>query len=381
MLSYTLFKIGPYDVCLWNLIIWSLIVIFSMALRRIITRTLKKTLQKSNIRIEGRKITWLKLVSQSIYVLAVYIAILSFRINNEEVTFEEFLNYNLIESKKFTLSFYHIMVLILIFFLARVALNIVNLYLSKKFRKSNEYNAGTEYVYQQIAKYVVYIFAIFSSLRALDIDITLLITSSVGIFVGLGLGLQDVFKDMFAGVVLLLEGNIKVGDVIEISNGGKSDAMVAKILKVNVRTTHIETREGNVLIIPNTKLTQEFVENWSHGSPLSRFKLPVTVAYGSNTELVSRLLKQAAMGHPKVKKNEPVDVRLKNFGDNGLEMELIFWADQSWDVQNYMSEIRFEIDRLFREYQISIPYPQRDLHIRQGYTGNIGEQSNPFKDQ
>jgi small-conductance mechanosensitive channel len=368
MLSYTLFKLGPYDVCLWNLITWFIIVIVSMALRRIITRGLKQTLQKSNIRVEGRKITWLKLISQSIYVLAVYIAILSFRINNESVTFGEFLNYNLIESKKLTISFYHIMMIIVIFFLTRVFLNIVNLYLSKKFRRSNDYNAGTEYIYQQVAKYIVYIFAIFSSLRVLDIDITLLVTSSVGIFVGIGLGLQDVFKDMFSGVVLLIEGNIRVGDVIEISNSGNSEVMVVKILKVNVRTTHIETREGNVLIIPNAKLTQEYVENWSHGSPLSRFKLPVTVAYGTNTELVSRLLKQAAMGHPKVRKNDPIDVRLRNFGDNGLEMELIFWADQSWDIQNYMSEIRFEIDRLFREYQITIPYPQRDVHLREKAT-------------
>jgi small-conductance mechanosensitive channel len=89
----------------------------------------------------------------------------------------------------------------------------------------------------------------------------------------------------------------------------------------------------------------------------------VTVAYGTNTELVTRILKQAALSHPKVKKTEPVIVRLAHFGDNGLEMELIFWADQSWDIQNYKSEIRFEVDRLFREYNITVPYPQRDMHI------------------
>jgi small-conductance mechanosensitive channel len=250
--------------------------------------------------------------------------------------------------------------------MARMALNLVKLYFARKFRDRPDFNAGTEFIYTQIAKYIIYVFAILASLKALEIDLTLVVTSSVGLFVGLGLGLQDVFKDMIAGIVLLVESNVRVGDVVEISSGGKTESIVAKILKINVRTTHIETRDGNVLIMPNTKLTQEFVENWSHGSPLSRFRIPVTVAYGTNTELATRLLKQAALSHPKVKKSEPVIIRLSDFNDNGLYMELIFWADQSWDIQNYKSEIRFEIDRLFREYKISIPYPQRDIHIKGG---------------
>lgn len=363
MLSYTLFHLGPYNVCLWNIIFLSIIFFSAMLLRRVIHRMLKRYLKSANIRVEGRRITWLKLLSQSVYIIAAYVAVLSFNINNEDVTFGDFLNFNLIESKKFTLSFYHILVIIAIFFGAKMLLNVVKLYFSKKFREKTEFNAGSEYVYTQIAKYVIYVFAIITSLKALDIDLTLFLTGSAALLVGIGLGLQDVFKDMFSGVVLLIEGNVRVGDIVEISNGGKSEAIVAKILKINVRTTQIETREANVLIIPNAKLTQEFVENWSHGSELSRFRINLTVDYGTDTELVTRLLKQAALGHPKVRKTHPVDVRLSNFGSNGLDMELIFWADQSWDINNYKSEIRFEIDRLFREYKISIPYSQTTVHL------------------
>jgi small-conductance mechanosensitive channel len=335
-----------------------------MILRRLIHRTLKRYLRSANIRVEGRRITWLKLLSQSIYLLAAYVFILTFNINNNDVTFDDFLNFNLIESKKFTLSFYHILVIIFIFFLARMALNLSKIYISRKFRDRPDFNAGSEFIYVQIAKYIIYVTAIITALKSLEIDLTLIITSSVGLFVGLGLGLQDVFKDMIAGIVLLLESNVRVSDVVEISSGGKTESIVAKILKINIRTTHIETRDGNVLIIPNTKLTQEFVENWSHGTSLSRFRIPVTVAYGTDTELASHLLKQAALSHPKVKKSESVEIRLSEFGENGLRMEMIFWADQSWDVQSYKSEIRFEIDRLFREYKITIPYPQREIHIK-----------------
>jgi small-conductance mechanosensitive channel len=168
------------------------------------------------------------------------------------------------------------------------------------------------------------------------------------------------------GVVLLVEGNLRVGDIVEIHGSSKSsqkssDAIVAKILKISVRTTQIQTREGNVLIIPNTRLTQEQIENWSHGSELTRFKINVTVDFGADTELIKRLLVQAAMAHPKVKKNHPVFVSLADFGENGLGLELIFWADHSWDIDIYKSEIRFEIDRLFREYKIAIPYPHRTI--------------------
>lgn len=119
-----------------------------------------------------------------------------------------------------------------------------------------------------------------------------------------------------------------MGDIVEITSGSKnstksSSGIVAKIVKINVRTSQIQTREGNVLIIPNTRLTQEQVENWSHGSELTRFIINLTVEYGANTELIKRLLKQAALAHPKVKKSHPILVRLSNFGDSGLELELV----------------------------------------------------------
>jgi small-conductance mechanosensitive channel len=183
------------------------------------------------------------------------------------------------------------------------------------------------------------------------------------VLVGIGLGLQDAFRDLIAGFILLLEGNIRVGDVIKISSTPQEEALVVRIKKINIRTTQIQTWEGNVLVIPNTILTRDKVENWSHGSKLTRFIINVTVAYGSNTELVKDLLKEAANGHPKVKKTHQIIVRLSDFGENGLHLELIFWADQHWDVKTYKSEIRFEIDRLFRKHNIRIPFPQRTLHM------------------
>ncbi len=363
MLSYTLFKLGPYDVCLWNLIFLAIIITVSIGIRRAIHKALKRLLINQNISVEGRRTTLLRLLSQSVYILTAYGFVYSFSFNNKDVSFEKFLDFTLVHNKYLTLSFSHIIGIAIVFFLAKVILNFVKLYITRNLKSRADLDASAQFVYVQIAKYVIYIFAIIICLQILQVDLTALLVGSTAVLVGLGLGLQDVFKDMFSGFVLLFEGNVRIGDIVEIYNTGDNEQVVAKIIKINVRTTQIETRNGNVLIIPNNKLTQEYVENWSHGSSLSRFIIEVTVSYGTNTELVKDLLKTAALGHPKVNKDNEVFIRMKNFGDNGLEMELIFWAEQSWDANNFKSDIRFEIDRLFREYKITIPFPQRDVRI------------------
>ncbi len=359
----TLFQLGPYNVCLLNILIIGGLMVTAFILRRMIQRSLKRYLSEANIRLEGRRVTYLKIFSQSVYALGVYLAILSFSINNQEVSFKEFLDYKFIDTKKIKISFENVLLVVVIIFGAKVAINFVQLFLQRRFRNSDKYDKGTEYVYMQVAKYVIYTLAFFFCLSAMDVEPSIFLGGSAALLVGLGLGLQDVFKDMFSGFVLLFEGSIRVGDVIELYDGKSSEAIVAKILRINVRTTQIETRDGNVLIVPNAKLTQEYIENWSHGSHLSRFRIHVTVHYGSDTQMVSDLLIQAAMSHPKVKKTEPVQVRMVDFAENGLLMELIFWADQSWDINQYKSEIRFEIDRLFRHYGISVPYPQREIYM------------------
>lgn len=362
-----LFEFGPYEVCALNIIIIAIIVLVAMVLRRIIHRSLKSYLNSANIRIEGKRVTYLRLFSQSIYALAAVLAIYSFRINNnpEEVTFKQFLEYEFIKTAKFILTFENLISVLIIIFGSRIALNLIRLFLARKFKKDKTYDRGREYVYMQVAKYIVYTIAFFLILNALNVQPTLFLGGSAALLVGLGLGIQDVFKDMFSGLVLLFEGSIRVGDVIELHDGKSKESIVAKILRINVRTTQIETRDGNILIVPNAKLTQEYIENWTHGATSSRFRINVTVEYGSNVKLVEEILIQSAMAHPKVNKNEQIIVRLNEFGENGLHLELIFWADQSWDINNYKSEIRFEIDRLFRHYGIKIPFAQRVIHVNE----------------
>lgn len=362
-MNTVLFNLGPFEITLWNIVIIILIILFSIALRKIINRNLKRYLAASNIKVEGRRTILMRMVSQLTYLVVGYVIFLTLQSQNPNVSFQQFLEYKIIDTKNFDLSFSHIIAVVVVFYLAKLLVRLVQLIITQRLRKRKDYDAGLEYVYVQISKYVVYMIAIMITSNILFSNISGILTGSLGILVGLGLGLQDVFKDFIAGIVLLVERSLMVGDIIEIPDSDGQEMLIAKVVKIGVRTSKIETRDGNVLILPNTQLTQNRIENWSHGSLLSRFFVDIPVAYGSDTELVERLLKQAAYSHPKVSKTSEVVVRLSDFTPNHIKFELLFWADQSWQINNYRSEIRMEIDRLFREYKINMPYPQLDIHF------------------
>ena len=366
-----LFRLGAVDVALINIIVIVLIFLVAFIVRKFIERNLRSTLKRASLEIEGRNFTGHKIIKQLIYVITIIIAVNSFKINNPQVTVSEFLTHRIVDDiEGFNFAIYHIFLIFGLFFGAKILLNVVKLFLERKAKENPEIDSGTQYVYFQVAKYIIYTFVILFSIQSLGVNLIILVGSATGLLLGVGLGLQDLFRDMVSGFILLLEGSIKVGDIIEI-NEGASQPLVAKVLKINMRTTKIETREGNTYIIPNAKLTQEYVENWNFGTRLTRFSIPITIQYGADTELVKRLLCQAAMSHPKVKKNRNAFVRLLEFGDNGLKMDLVFWADQSWRIEIYKSEIRFEIDRLFREHGIRIPLPQRVLHKSSDFESSV----------
>lgn len=361
------FFIGPYKANIYMILLWFVIFGLGFVINKIIKKYLKRFLKNANFRIEGRKIALLKILTQGSLLVTLICAFQVFKLGdiNTNVTLGKFLDHNIIDLDKanIVISTLDIILIVLIFIGARIAINLISIYFSKRFKDNDAYDEGTEYVYIQITKYIIYTLVIIYVLKLLSNDLTIILGGAGALLVGIGLGMQDIFRDFISGIILLFEGTIKVGDVIEIEDPNSGYPLVAKVLNINVRTSKIETRDGNVLIVPNSKLTQDNVENWSFGNDLTRFNIAVGVAYGSNTEIVKDLLKQAALSHPKVKKTKPVFVMLKNFGDNALEMELFFWADQSWAIEVYKSEIRFEIDRLFREYKIEIPFPQRTVHL------------------
>jgi small-conductance mechanosensitive channel len=149
-----------------------------------------------------------------------------------------------------------------------------------------------------------------------------------------------------------------VGDVVEL----EGDVGIVK--EIGFRTTKIENRDNIILIIPNSKFIGENVINWSHIEQKTRFSVDVGVAYGSDVELVKKVLLECARDHQEVTEYPKPFVRFDDFGNSSLDFQLFFWTDNAFRVENIKSDLRFAIDKKFRENKITIPFPQRDVHIK-----------------
>lgn len=230
-------------------------------------------------------------------------------------------------------------------------------YLMRKSKNNRLLDESRRYTLMKLIKYFLYTLWFVLALENLGVDVQILLASSAALLVGLTLGIQNLTNDFVSGFIILFDSSIKVGDIIELE--GQS----VRVSQIDIRTTKVVTLDGNFVIIPNSKLTSSNVSNWSHGSKISRFHIRLGVAYGSDVELVKRVLEQAARSHPAVLTNEPVMARFEAFGDSALQFDLVFWAKRSWYIENFKSDINSVIDREFRKHQIKIPFPQREIYV------------------
>jgi potassium efflux system protein len=192
----------------------------------------------------------------------------------------------------------------------------------------------------------------------IDLSSLALLASALGI--GIGLGLQDIARDIGSGVVLLFERPIQVGDFVQVGN------FEGTIERINARSTLVRTLDHISIIVPNSRFLSDEVINWSHGNPVSRLHLPVGIAYGSNIEDARSALLDAAQEHPRVLSTPKPLVTFKGFGDNSLNLELLVWTAEPSKHILIKSELYFSIEAKFRKYDVQIPFPQRDLHLRTG---------------
>lgn len=209
-----------------------------------------------------------------------------------------------------------------------------------------------------ITKYILWVISILLILEVVGAKITVLIFGSTAILVGLGFGLQDIFKDVVSGLFLLFEGSIKIGDVIE------ADGEVGKVVDINLRSSEIKTRDDVSIIIPNSRFVVEKVVNWSHGEEIVRFTVNVSVAYGSDVEKVFDCLGSTMHDNPSVVNNPKPFVRFTNFGESSLDFEMIFWSKDAFGIDNLKSDLRREVYKRLKENDLVIPFPQRDVHIK-----------------
>ncbi len=242
--------------------------------------------------------------------------------------------------------------------LARLIAWILIQFILKRYYKRNKINVGSQFAINQLLQYFVYVVAILMALEALGFTLTVLWGGAAALLVGIGLGLQETFKDLFSGIIMLFERRVEVGDVVEV------DGLIGTVRRIGVRTSLVETRDNITVIVPNSRLIIDKVVNWSHFDNKARFYVQVGVAYGSDTELVKKLLLNVARENAFVLRHPPPFVRFVDFGNSSLDFQIHFWSHELLRIEDVKSDIRFEIDQAFRENNITIPFPQRDVWMR-----------------
>ena len=217
---------------------------------------------------------------------------------------------------------------------------------------------GVRHSLKTVTGYVGLTLAVFMAIAALGIDLSNLALIAGALSVGIGFGLQSVVNNFVSGLILLAERPVKVGDWVVV---GQHQGYVKRI---NVRATEIQTFQRSSVIIPNSEMVSGALVNWTHKDTYARVDIKVGVAYGSDTEKVRDILLKCAHDHPRANAWPEPFVLFQNFGESSLDFELRFFIGQADEVFRIGSDIRFAIDKGFRENGITIPFPQRDLHIQ-----------------
>lgn len=221
-------------------------------------------------------------------------------------------------------------------------------------------NRGAQEAVAILVKYTLIFLGAVVILQIWGIDLSSLALIASALGVGIGLGLQNIAKDFVSGLIMVFERPIQVGDFLDF---GK---FLGTVERIGARSTEIRTLDHVSIIVPNSRFLEQEVINWSHRNPVSRIRLPVGAAYGSDPQKVKAALLEACEKNVQILTSPAPQVFFTGFGDNALSFELLVWISQPNRQVIIKSDLYFAIEAAFRQYQIEIPFPQRDVHIRTG---------------
>ena len=219
-------------------------------------------------------------------------------------------------------------------------------------------NIGTQATICRILHYIIMLLGAFIAIQQAGIDLTALAAVSAVLMVGIGLGLQNITSNFISALILLFERPVQVGDFVEVSG------VQGNIRRIKARSSVVETLDNVSIIVPNSNFISENVTNWSYRDSKVRIHVSVGVSYGSDVDLVAETLLQVGRAHPEVLDSPEPKIQFLEFGDSSLNFDLLVWIEDSPRQYFVRSDLNFAIVKAFREQDITIPFPQRDLHVQ-----------------
>ncbi len=263
-----------------------------------------------------------------------------FKINQTPVTFS---------------SIFMFLLVIFVFFLISKILNRI---MFKPLLGRFQLDEGIRYNLIRLNHYIIMVVGALVAFQFVGIDLSGLAVIFGLLSVGIGFGLQNITSNFISGLILLFERPIKIGDRVTVGD------TEGDVLDINIRSTTIRTLNNITFIVPNSEFVSTRVINWSHGDTRTRLEVSVGVSYSSDLDLVLNVLKEIADENPAVLKNPKSDVIFVDFGDSAWNLRLRVWIQNPKMYLKIRSELNCAIVHKFRKYNIEIPYPQRDLHLR-----------------
>ncbi|WP_308993374.1 mechanosensitive ion channel domain-containing protein [Mariniflexile litorale] len=279
-----------------------------------------------------------------------------------------FLNQHADFTQDISISVKDVLIIITVIFVTTLVLRFVLKIITRKLPDDDKGKFNVVFGY---FRWLIYILILLITLNGVGVNVTAVFAASAALMIGIGLALQTLFQDIISGVFILVDQTVHVGDIIEI------DGKIGRVEEIKLRTTRAVTIDNKVLIIPNHLYLENSLYNWTQNGSDTRESVEVGVAYGSDVQLVKKLLIQAAVSNKDVLYKDDIAVRFTNFGDSSLDFKVVFTISDSFNANAIKSEVRFEIDKLFRENNISIPFPQRDIHIIQRPDQSVSLRLNP----
>ena len=279
----------------------------------------------------------------------------------------EILEKPLLSFQNVELSLLLVIEVALILVVTSICSRLVKRFLRKNVFARTQISQGAQASITRVLHYLIMILGGLVAIEHIGIDLTALAALSAVLMVGIGFGLQNITSNFISGLILLFERPIQVGDFVEVQG------TLGRVKAINARSTTIDTQDNVSIIVPNSSFIAESVTNWSYRDVKTRIHVPVGVAYGSDVELVEKTLLEVGAAHAEVLSDPLPKVQFLEFGDSSLNFDLLVWIQEPTRQFFIRSDLNFAIDRAFREHNIQIPFPQRDLHIRSAVAVPIDE--------
>jgi small-conductance mechanosensitive channel len=232
-------------------------------------------------------------------------------------------------------------------------------------RREELTESSSFYTLGHILHYFIMTIAILVAFASLGLDTSNLALIAGALSVGIGFGLQSIVSNFLSGLMLLFDGSLRVGDFIELDSG-----VTGVVKEITTRYTRIHTNDNVDVMVPNSELVSYKLTNWTLKEPVVRVRIPFGVAYGTDKELVRKAALEAADEVQFTLKTVPgrtPDVLLVNFGDSSLDFQLRVWVTRQGVRRpgRVKADYYWALETKFKEYGIEIPFPQRDLHMRE----------------